>query len=37
MPEFRSGRVGSLVVKNRTIGIEASLTTTPENGHRLAG
>ena len=26
----------SLVVKNMTIGIETPLTTTPENGHRLA-
>jgi len=31
------GRIRSLVVKNMTIGIEAPLTTTPENGHRLAG
>ena len=30
------GRIRSLVVKNMTIGIEAPLTTTPENGHRLA-
>jgi hypothetical protein len=30
------GRLRSLVVKNMTIGIEAPLTTTPENGHRLA-
>ena len=37
MPEFRSGRVGSLIVKNMTIGIEASVTTTPENGQRLDG
>jgi hypothetical protein len=37
MPEFRSGRVGSLVVKNVTIGIKASLKTTPDNGQRLAG
>jgi hypothetical protein len=27
----------SLVVKNMTIGIEMPLTTTPENGHCLAG
>jgi hypothetical protein len=32
MPEFRSGRVGSLVVKNMTIGIEASHTTTTRMG-----
>ena len=37
MPEFRSGRVGSLIVKNMTIGIEASVTTTPENWQRLDG
>jgi hypothetical protein len=30
------GTLRSLVVKNITIGIEAPLTTTPENGHRLA-
>src|ERR1700759_2798101 len=30
------GRIRSLVVKDMTIGIEAPLTTTPENGHRLA-
>jgi hypothetical protein len=32
MPEFRSGREGSLVVMNITTGIEASLTTTPKMG-----
>ena len=32
MPEFRLGRVGSLVVKNMKIGIEASLTTRPKMG-----
>ena len=37
MPEFRSGRVGSLVAKNMTISIESSRMTTSENGHRLAG
>jgi hypothetical protein len=31
------GRIRSLIVKNMTIGIEAALTTTPENGQRLAG
>jgi hypothetical protein len=31
------GRIRSLVVKTWTIGIEAPLTTTPENGQTLAG
>jgi hypothetical protein len=31
------GRTRSLVVKSKTIGIELTLKTTPENGHRLAG
>jgi hypothetical protein len=30
------GRIRSLVVKTWTIGIEAPLTTTPENGQTLA-
>jgi hypothetical protein len=39
MPKFRSGREGSLVVMNITIGIEASLTTTLKMGTvwRLTG
>ena len=31
------GRIRTLVVKSMTIGIELTLTATPENGHRLAG
>ena len=36
MTECWSGCAGSLLLRNVTINIEASLMTTPENGHRLA-
>jgi hypothetical protein len=37
MLEFWSGCAGSLFVKNMTIAIAASHTSTPENGQTLAG
>ena len=37
LSECGSGCLRSLFAKNMTRGIEASLTTTPENGQRLAG